>query len=346
MRRALAIRLLLVLLLAGFGLRFWLSQLPPEDAQQPPSEGPAVATGDSTAPAVPADDGATAAHGMTDDGLPLPAERPPAPREADARALPSVQDWSSAAIERLQAMAQAGDAEAALQLLRRQQRCASFDLALRRSAELEAELRLTSDPEQRERLNTQLQQQASTLQQHLPCQALPTAGAAALFDRQWQAARLGERQAMLEFAVNPALDSLPPIRYRDRFERYREQALPMLEALLRMGDLDAVRLLAEVHGNPGQLRWLGQLVDADTVLASRYARLYLEAGGRRYRGRIGLQLADWSAGLDAATLGRIEADVAQLLDNWFGPEVRRRESGFGARARPEQGGWYDGRAID
>lgn len=343
MRKALAIRLLLVLLMAGLGVRFWLATLPPDEAQRPPTDAP---VGTTEPPSAVAEASGTESAGSAGDGLPLPAERPPAAIETDAQALPNMQDWSSAAIAQLQALAQAGDAEAALQLLRRQQRCASFDLALRRSAELEAELRLTTDPEQRERLNTQLQQQASTLQQHLPCQALPSAGAAALFDRQWQAARLGERQAMLEFAVNPALDSLPPIRYRDRFERYREQALPMLEALLRMGDLDAVRLLAEVHGNPGQLRWLGQLVDADPVLASRYARLYLEAGGRRYRGRIGQQLTDWSAGLDAATLGRVEAEVAQLLERWFGPEVRRRESGFGARARPEQGGWYDGRAID
>ena len=232
--QALAVRLLLVLLLAGGAITALLLQQPETAAESIRIEQTPPTVADSAAVAGPQAGGL----GVVDE-LPLrladaadsytgPSElsRPPAaPRILD---LPRHDDWSHSAIEALIGLADAGNAQAAVMLLRRYQRCAAYENAWRRAASLQQELEQSSDTRKREALSAQLLQQGERLEADAQCKVLPPWSPTTLFDLQWRAASLGDRQAILELVVNPALDRIPPIRYRDRYDRYQTQAVGVI----------------------------------------------------------------------------------------------------------------------
>lgn len=354
-QRALVVRLLLVLLLVGAAIAGVQLTQPGQQHKSAPLEtavaeqGVAEAVTEKAA-AVPTIGEPAPAElplrlAAASDAYSGPSELAPPLPSADVGKLPPQDDWSQAAIDALVSLSEAGSAQAAVMLLRRHQRCAAYENAWRRAASLQQRLEQSTDPRRRESLSAQIRQQGERLEADAQCKVLPPWSPTTLFDLQWRAASLGDRQAILELVVNPALDSVPPIRHRDRFDRYQGEALGMLQELLQRGDLDATRLLADVHADPASFRWLGQLVVADEQVALIYAQLYLNAGGRRFRDRLARQSAEWAAGLLPVEAAMAQTRARELTDRYFGPAVARNEMGFGAATPAERSGWFDGRPM-
>ncbi len=351
--RALMMRLLVVLLIAGGALLGYSMHI--DDGKAPSTETtaadtPVLGTPGSRPSPVSPQIGATAAA-----DLPLrlavaapptgPAEQAPPLPPAQPGDLPTNDDWSQAAIERLIVLSDAGDPQAAVLLLRRHQRCAAYEGAWRRAAGHQRELEQSTDPQRREALSALIVKEGERLQSDERCKVLPPWSATTLFDLQWRAATLGDRQAILEAVLNPALTQVSPLQHADRFDRYQQQAPGLLQDLLRRGDLDAVRLLAEVHADPSSSRWLGQLVAQDDRIALTYAQLYLEAGGRRYRDRLTRQSGELAARLSPADAAAALTRAQDLSERYFGPGVARNEMGYGARGGAERNGWFQGKPL-
>jgi hypothetical protein len=351
--QALLIRLVMVLLLVGGVLAAWQLRAPKAEAPATQADHAAVEASSTAAAAgagaMPAGEIAAAEMPLrlsaANDAYSGPSELSPALPVARITDLPRHDDWSQTAIEALVGLAEAGNAQAAVMLLRRYQRCAAYENAWRRAASIQRELEQASDARKRESLSTQLLQQGERLEADAQCKVLPPWSRTTLFDLQWRAASLGDRQAILELAVNPALSSVPPIRHRDRYDRYQSQVLGLLQGLLQRGDLDAVRLLADVHADPTSFRWLGQLVERDEQIALLYAQLYLSAGGRRYRDRLSRQSAEWSAQMQPVDAATMQQRAQALADRYFGPAVARNEMGYGATTTAERSGWFEGRPM-
>lgn len=351
--RALTIRLLVVVLFAS-GAILALSL---NSADSPPAPADAAADTESTPATAPSRPAPVASEtgDPTAAELPLrlatasppsgPAEQAPPLPTVQPGDLPTNEDWSQSAIERLLALSDAGDPQAAVLLLRRHQRCAAYEGAWRRAAEHQRELEQSADPQRREALSALIIKEGERLQADARCKVLPPWSATTLFDLQWRAATLGDRQAILEAVVNPALDRLSPLQHPDRFDRYQERAPGLLQDLLRRGDLDAVRLLADVHADPSSARWLGQLVNQDDRIALTYTQLYLEAGGRRYRDRLTRRSAELTARLAPAEAAAALTRARDLSERYFGPAAARNEMGYGARGTAERSGWFQGKPL-
>lgn len=298
LRRPLALAILLVVVIAvTLGVLSWLS--PGSDPDGLPEEAMA-AVPDVPAASIPA---------------PAPATAEPQADQALLQRRPAGDSRLADLLPRLQALADAGDRDAAcrlsVQLLSCQNWQAMFPETEASLAEQERKAQAEGRLDDADRMASMLLR--ITLQRHR-CEGVASRdieGASAYLR---QAALAGQVEARVRYASGHGLGHHGNSRFisSEHFEHWRREALPMIEQLLAEGRPEAILLLLEAHStNGGRLSLLMPADPVTSVAAMALAR-------RVFGDQPAFHQLQMAAGLDAAQRAEAEALAASLHEQHFG----------------------------
>jgi len=226
---------------------------------------------------------------------------------------------------KLQARANAGDAEAAKRLVRDLDRCSRLRGAEWKSSGTTNDLvnRKTDDMSPAQLRTYQmlletmaLRQQDARKDQEL-CSGVSDEMLGTLVANIAQAARLGDEDARACYlGRGPLYDARGLLDHPGLLQSYRNDASAMIDAGLAAGDWRVVDLLQQAY-EPGAQSLLAGLVGADQVQHYRYLRLY-RLGAEQHRvARLDQQLAATAANLSPAQLAEADEWARRTLRSNF-----------------------------
>lgn len=273
-----------------------------------------------------------AASRRADTGVKISAEETAASSSANAAsavikggALPPPGAPLKDHFAKLQARANAGDADAAKRLLRDLDNCSRLRGSEWKNAGTTNELiRKSTDGMSAAQLRTyQLRLDAIELreqrqrQNQAMCAGVNDKMLDSLVPNIEQAARLGDEQARACYLERgPLYDARSLLKRPDSLREYRNTAAAMIETGIASGDWRVVDLLQQAY-EPGSQSLLAGLVGTDPVQHYRYLKLYrLGAEDHRAAG-LDQQLAATAANLTAAQLAQADAWASNTLQQGF-----------------------------
>ena len=250
----------------------------------------------------------------------------PAKPVLPAQALPEATLPLAKSLPELERLAKLGDVNAALRLYDEAKCCASLpDMTLgiaNMSARPPGSPSLSAEQiAGRDRFAQAAKDHIITLNAF--CGAVPTRLVRDLPRYRTLAEQSNSVAMQLEFLAgeSPYQPNYRPKPLRERIvslQRFEREAIGTLHGLIARGNLDAVAMMAAIHATPQMHGDLGSLVKTDLYVTAVYDLLYLQAGGRAYRGQFeGFVRDRLPRQLSATQLVQARAEADALYQRYF-----------------------------